>query len=359
MSEPMQGNQPDTSRYHRQEILPGFSRAGQERLRNSHALVVGCGALGCAIVDILARAGIGRLTIIDRDIVERTNLQRQTLFTEEDARLGRPKAQAARARVEAINSDVACRGWVEHLGPENVREYICDSDIVLDGLDNLHTRFVLNDAAVQLGKPFIYGGAVGTRGMSLAILPGGACLRCVFPDAVAATAGETCDTAGILMSAVSAVAAHQSTQAIKWLIGAHDMIDRSLWSVDQWSNRAVRLGPARQPRADCPCCAQRRFDYLDGRHECRITVLCGRNAVQVAPAATSRRPLNLDAAQRTLAAHGNFGVHDGLLRGTLREVRSPDQSPIELTLFPDGRAIVRPSTDPEFARAIYDRFVGA
>ncbi len=351
--------QQNQSRYHRQELLAGIGPDGQARLRASHALVVGCGALGCAVVDILARAGIGRLTIVDRDIVERTNLQRQTLYSERDAANGTPKAIAAQRRVAEINPEVICRGEVDHVGPESVLSYARDTDVILDGLDNLHTRFLLNDVAVSLGKPYFYGGVVATRGMSMPVLRDEACLRCLFPDSSMQT-GETCDTAGVLMSAVLAVSAHQSTQAIKWIVGADAAIDRSLWSMDAWTNRTTRVSLTNARDANCPCCAARNFEFLAGMHDDQAAILCGRNAVQIAPRRTGTNAtmaLDLRRAAVTLSAHGTFIERDGLLVGTFTSVRTNDDSAVELTLFPDGRAIVKGTTDEVFARSVYDRFV--
>lgn len=348
---------PEQTRHHRQELLAGIGSEGQAKLRSSHALVIGCGALGCAIIDILARAGVGRLTIVDRDIVEETNLQRQTLFTHADAQAGVPKASAAKARVAAIDPSIECRGWCEHFGPDNALAYMDGCDIVLDGLDNLHTRFLINDASVSLEIPYIYGGAVATRGMSMPILPGEPCLRCIFPDPTLLQSHETCDTVGVLMSTVLAVSAHQSAQAIKWLAGARDAIDRSMWSIDSWSNRTSRVALPRQRDGNCPCCGARKFEFLNGAHESRASVICGRNAVQIAPTGRGAS-IDLNRAAVLLGAHGAFSSRSGLLVGTLNEVRSDEGTPIELTIFPDGRAIIRGSVDEVFARGVYDRFVG-
>ena len=364
----------EPSRYHRQELIDGIGIDGQRRLRSAHALVVGCGALGCAIVEILARAGIGKLTIVDRDVVEITNLQRQTLYSERDAALAVPKAEAAKRRVGEINSEVVCRGWVDHIGAENALSYASDADVILDGLDNLRTRFLLNDVATSLGKPYFYGGAVATRGMSMPVLPGEACLRCVFPDPFGLGTQPTCDTVGVLMSTVVAVGAHQAAQSIKWIVGAHDTIDRSLWSIDAWTNRTNRIALAAARDANCVCCGQRKFDFLAGQFEEEATVLCGRNAVQIAPhcgavvaVGTQGRnggqvptatTIDLVIAATRLAPHGSFEDRSGRLVGTFNAVRAPNGSPVELTLFADGRAIIRGSTDPIFARSIYDRFVG-
>lgn len=356
------------SRYHRQELIAGIGVDGQRRLSNAHALIVGCGALGCAIVEVLARAGIGKLTIVDRDVVEITNLQRQALYSERDAAQAVPKAEAAKRRVAEINSQVACRGWVDHFSADNALSYANDADVILDGLDNIRTRFLLNDVATSLGKPFFYGGAVATRGMSMPILPGEACLRCIFPDPFSLSTQPTCDTVGVLMSTVVAVGAHQSSQAIKWMTGAHEAIDRSLWSIDTWTNRTNRIALADARSAECVCCGQRKFDFLAGQFEEEAAILCGRNAVQIAPHAgaavahatnaRSAKSIDLLIAAARLAPHGSFEQRGGRLVGRFDAIRGPAGNSVELTLFADGRAIIGGSTDPIFARGIYDRFIG-
>lgn len=351
----------DFQRYHRQEILPGFGRTAQERLRAAHALVVGCGALGCACIDLLARAGVGTLTLVDRDVVELTNLQRQTLYSESDARAALPKAEAAKRRVAAVNSQVRVHACVEHLGAENALDFVRDCDIVVDGLDNYRTRYALNDAAVSCGRPYIYAGAVGTRGMSMPVLAGIAdragvaradapCLRCIYPDVPPPGEGETCDTAGVFGPVVSAVGAHAAGEAIKLLIGAYQAGDRSLWTLDAWTGRTVRVPLAGAARADCPCCGRRDFEFLRAEAGDALTVLCGRDAVQVRPAAPGR--LDLAALGARLAVHGTFAVHNGVLAGALA-------GGFRLSVFPDARAIVGGTTDPLVAKGLYDRFVGS
>ncbi len=349
------------TRHHRQEILPEFGAGAQRHLRLSHALVVGCGALGCAAIDLLARAGVGTLTLVDRDVVELTNLQRQSLFVEADAAGGAPKAEAAKRRVQAIDASLRVHACVEHLSAENAEDFVRDCDVVVDGLDNYFTRFVLNDAAVKLGKPFVHAGAVAFRGTSMPVLAGVAgalgiargdapCLRCLFPDVPPAGEGETCDTAGVFGPAVAMVGAHAASQAIKLLAGRADLLDRSLWSLDLAGNRTVRVPLAGTARADCPCCARRRFELLDAPGGGRCTVLCGRNAVQVRPAAPAA--VDLGRMRERLAALGEFAIRDGLLVGSV-------DASIELTVFADGRAIVRGTTDPVAAQAVYDRCIGS
>jgi adenylyltransferase/sulfurtransferase len=348
------------TRHHRQEILPGFGAGAQERLRLSHALVVGCGALGCAAIDLLARAGVGTLTLVDRDVVELTNLQRQSLFVDADARAGAPKAEAARRRVQAIDPSLRVHACVEHLGAANAEELVADCDVVVDGLDNYATRYLLNDAAVKLGRPFVHAGAVAFRGTSMPVLAGAAaatglaradapCLRCLFPDLPPAGEGETCDTAGVFGPAVAAVGAHAAAQVLKILAGRADLLDLSLWSVDLAANRTVRVPLAGAARADCPCCGARRFEFLAGAGAGRCTELCGRNAVRVLPAAAGA--VDLARMRGRLAAVGEFAIADGLLVGAVA-------GGLGLTVFPDGRAIVRGTVDAAAAQSLYDRCVG-
>ena len=346
-------------------LLPGIGASGQEALAAAHVLVVGCGALGSVAIDQLARAGVGTLTLVDRDIVETTNLQRQTLYVEGDVTAGTPKAEAAARRVRAIDSSLVAHPVVEHLGTDNVIELLRGVDLVVDGLDNFPTRYLLNDACVREGVPWIYGGAVATGGMSMPILPEGAanivtpCLRCVFPEAPPPGSTPTCDTAGVLAAAVATVASHQVAQAIKLLVGAVDALDRDLVSWELWSNqvRRMRLDEAR--RADCPCCGIRSFPHLEAASEEQAVTLCGRNAVQVVPGRHSG-PVELDlpALSERLAPHGDFEVVAGTLRGRIDGLEGESGDPVELTVFPDGRAIIFGSIEPEFARSTYARFIG-
>lgn len=369
----------DPDRYHRQMLLPQIGAAGQQRLREAHALIVGCGALGSVLVDLLARAGIGRLTIVDRDLVELTNLSRQVLFDERDVEQGMPKAEAARARVAAINRDVQVHAHVDDFSPRNAERYIAGVDLILDGLDNFQTRYVLNDLAVKHGLPYVYGGAVGTTGMTMTILPHAAkrqakggcvqwsaaqstpCLRCVFPEAPPPGTSPTCDTAGVLATAVSTIAAQQVTSAIKLIVGDIDSLDRRLISIDVWSNasHAFDVGAARDG-GQCPCCVQGHFEFLEGVAGGATTSLCGRNAVQVTPPPDSTlAALDLATVARRLAPHGRFISNRFLLRGVLDGVRADRGELIELTLFPDGRAIIKGTNEPQVARGIYDKYVGS
>src|SRR5919107_1776580 len=291
-------------RYSRQILFDGIGEEGQRRLRASSALVVGCGALGSAQVEMLARAGVGRLRVVDRDFVEESNLQRQAMFTERDARERTPKAVAAARRVAEINSEVACEAEVADVNQSNVERLVEGCDVVLDGTDNFATRFLVNDACVKLGVPWVYGAAVGSYGVTLTIRPhDGPCLRCVFPEVPAAGSAPTCDTAGVIMPVISIVAAVQVAEALKLLTGRDESLHGGLMQFDVWRNEWRRISTgARAP--DCPACALRRFDALAAEAGDMTTVLCGRNAVQVTPRSAARVDLEALAARLSAAGEG-------------------------------------------------------
>jgi adenylyltransferase/sulfurtransferase len=359
----------DIRRYHRQMLLPGIGEEGQRRLLASHAVVVGCGALGCAIGDLLARAGVGTLTLIDRDVVEWTNLQRQTLFDERDAVEGMPKAEAARRRLAAVNSGITINAFVADVTAANAESLIAPPpghsvtpSLLLDGTDNFETRYLLNDLAVKRGVPYVYGGAVGTHGMQMSILPGRtACLRCLFEEPPPAGTTVTCDTVGVLGPLISMVAASEAADAIKILAGLPDQVPAGLLDVDLWGNEVRRLAVG-GPRAECPCCGRRQFEFLSGARAAGPASLCGQDAVQIAAPAGAER-IDLEVLAARLAPHGPFkALGRFLVRGTLAHERGDgsraDGAPIELTVFADGRAIVKGTTRPEIARSIYARYVG-
>lgn len=382
MSKPTDEDAILAGRYHRQTLLPGIGEAGQAAIRRATVGVVGCGALGSVIIDHLARAGVGRLILIDRDVVEATNLQRQVLYTEQDVIDAVPKAEAAARAVAASNRDVVVERHVVDLGPSNVRTLLADADVIVDGLDNFETRYLLNDLAVATGRPYVYGGAVGTSGMSLVVMPDhGPCLRCIFDAPPAPGTGPTCDTAGVLAPATATVAARQAAETLKIAAGRTDAVDRRLMSVDLWTGEHRAIDVASGRRDDCPCCGKRHFAWLDGEMRTGATTLCGRTAVQIAgPAADSGTDPEMDLAvvAERLEAFGRVRRSDLLLRarldaepadsaaggetdrtgdarGTDRETPSPV---IEITLFGDGRAIIHGTSDPIRARALYARFVG-
>ena len=335
-------------RYSRQILFEGIGEEGQRRLREASALVVGCGALGSAQVEMLARAGIGHLSIVDRDFVEESNLQRQTMFTERDARERVPKAVAAARRVAEINSDVRCEAEVADVSRANVERLVAGSDIVLDGTDNFATRFLLNDACVKHGVAWVYGAAVGSYGVTMTIRPRATpCLRCVFPETPAAGSAPTCDTAGVIMPIISVVAAVQVSEALKLLAGRTESLHRSLMQFDVWRNewRRVRL---KGPEPDCPTCALARYVTLEAEAADFTTVMCGRDAVQVSPSAATR--LDLDELADRLRAAGEVKVNPYLVR--LRA------GAYGLTIFEDARAIIRGTDDVATARSLYARYVG-
>ncbi|MFM1833242.1 MAG: hypothetical protein RLZZ461_1558, partial [Planctomycetota bacterium] len=331
----------------------------------------GCGALGTVAADLLCRAGVGTLVIVDRDVVERSNLQRQTLYVEADAKRGTPKAEAARLRLGAIDPSVRVRAFVEDIAPDTVESLVDGCDLILDGLDNLETRYLLNDVAVKHGLPYLYGGAVATGGVTMPVLPrGGAgastrvrfthaeatpCLRCVFPEPPAPGTLPTCDTAGVLGSATATIAARLAAEAMKLIVGDLASLDRTLRSTDLWRNehRAMTIDDAFD--SSCSCCVERRFEFLDGPVD-RVRPLCGRNAVQIRP----DRPadLDLEAIAARLATLATVDLRPGVLDLHLADDRSPSGHPVTITIFTDGRAIVHGHTDPIWARSITARILG-
>jgi adenylyltransferase/sulfurtransferase len=361
----------DLARYHRQMLLPGFGEAGQRRLLDASALILGCGALGCVAAEMLARAGVGRLTLVDRDLVELTNLQRQVLYDENDVRDGLPKAEAACRRIAAINSDVRVTAIVDDVNETNIARIAADVDILVDGLDNFETRYLANDLAVSRGIPYVYGAAVGTTGMAFPVLPhtpeedrpwesgehgnrATACLRCLFEEAPPPGTTPTCDTAGVVGPAVAIVANFQVAETLKILTGQYDRVNRSLLSLDLWANEILQLGTAKAyEKGDCPCCKHRRFDYLDGETGSRATVLCGSNAIQLR-ARGDAASIDLPAVAKRLRAHGDVRVNEFLLRARIDD----NNQPYEISVFRDGRAIVQGTGDAGIARGIFAKYVG-
>lgn len=332
-------------RYSRQVLFAGIGADGQGRLLGSRVAIVGCGATGSALASLLARAGVGTLRIIDRDYVEASNLQRQTLFEENDAAESLPKAIAACRNIAKFNSEIVVEPHASDLRPENADELLSGVQLVLDGTDNFETRYLINDYAVKNSLPWIYGAAVGSYAATMNVIPGeSACLSCVFPfppDGMV----ETCDTAGILNSTVNLAAAIAATEALKLLTGSRQQLRRTLLSYDLWINQRAEVS-AEKPRADCRTCAQHDFVHLEGSGRAHIT-LCGRNSVQIHE---HHRPLNLEDLSKRLQPHGSVRHNDFLLKF--------HKHPFEMTLFPDGRAIIKGTTDPGIARSLYARYVG-
>ena len=333
-------------RYSRQILFKAIGVEGQRRLAASRVAVVGCGATGSVLSSLLARAGLGHITVIDRDYVEPSNLQRQVLFDEADASESLPKAVAAANKIKLFNSEVAVDARVEDLTPSNVEELLAGSDLILDGTDNFETRYLVNDYAVSTSVPWIYTAAVGSYGVTMNVIPGEtACLACVFPESPNGVV-ETCDTSGILNSAVNAIASIAVTEAMKFLTGARDRVRRSLLSLDVWYNDRAEVSTAR-PRTSCRCCAERDFVHLAGKGRAHIT-LCGRNSVQIHE---HHRPVDFAEMTRRLSPHGIVRHNEFVLKFW--------REPHELTLFPDGRAIIKGTTDVGVARSLYARFIGS
>jgi molybdopterin-synthase adenylyltransferase len=336
----------ERERYSRQILFPGIGEAGQEELLRSHAVIVGCGALGSFQAAALARAGAGRITIVDRDYVEPSNLHRQWLFEEPDAAQALPKAAAAERRLKSVNSSVSVRGVVADLTSENAAELLGGAAVVLDGTDNFETRYLINDFAISSGIPWIYGGAVGSYGLAMPVLPGRtACFRCIYPEPPAG-AQPTCETAGVLNVIISAVASFQVADALKIMAGKTDSVRARITTLDLWDGR-IRQIDAPPPDPECPACARREFTYLDGTRR-GPAILCGRNAVQIqGPPGL----IDLNELRLRLEPLGQVRANEYALRFTA--------APYEITIFPDGRAIVKGASDTAMARSLYARYVGA
>ncbi|MCX7666876.1 MAG: ThiF family adenylyltransferase [Gemmataceae bacterium] len=267
-------------RYSRQTRVPGIGKAGQEKISNSRVVICGCGALGTVLANHLARAGVGFLRIVDRDFVEVSNLQRQVLFDESDVLSNMPKSVAAANKLRAVNSHITIEPIVADIDRTNILDLCRDVDLILDGTDNFEVRYLINDAAVSLGKPWVFGGAVGTEGQTMTIIPGETpCLRCVFEASPGPGEVGTCETAGVLGPAVAVVASLQAAEALKILAGKKEAINRELFTLDLWLNTPRRIKIARLlEKRNCPCCKQRKFEWLEGEHGTQTTSLCGRNA---------------------------------------------------------------------------------
>lgn len=335
-------------RYSRQILFREIGRTGQEKLLNSRVLIVGCGALGASHAEMLSRAGVGKLRIVDRDFVEVTNLQRQTLFSESDAFERIPKAIAAKKRIAEINSETDVDAVIADVNFSNIEALIDGCDLVIDGTDNFQVRYLLNDACVKNGVTWIYGAAVSSYGTTMTIIPGKTpCLRCIFDEMPDAGSSPTCDTSGVIMPIIATVSAIQVAEALKILVGDLDALHGSLMQFDLWANdrQRIRLG---KPDRDCKTCGQRIFEFLDPEKQEFSAVLCGRDAVQIAPPKPALIDLESLAAQ--LRSSGDVKHNDYLVRF------SPNG--YEMTIFADGRAIVKGTDDLPVARALYSRYIG-
>ena len=338
---------PSNEKYSRQMLFAGIGPEGQEHLLAASVVIVGCGAIGAAVANLLVRAGVGRLRILDRDFVEPSNLQRQILFDEADAREALPKAVAAERKLRALNSEIQIEGVVADLNSKNAQELLAGFPLILDGTDNFETRFLINDFAVQSGTPWVYAAAVASYGLTLTIRPQQtACLACLLESEGMFGLEETCDTVGVLGPIVNLIASLEAAEALKLLSGRDDSLHGRLISCDVWTGRFQSVRPERNPR--CRACCLHEFTYLEGQAQPHIT-MCGRDSVQIHE---RDRELDLPALQKRLSSTIPGVRQNGfLLRFQI--------APYEMTVFSDGRAILKGTKDPAVARSLYSKYIGA
>lgn len=339
-------------RYSKQVLFQGIGLEGQQHLRSSRVLLCGCGALGTVLADILVRAGVGFIRIVDRDFVELSNLQRQVLFDERDVEQRLPKAVAAEAKLTAINSEVQIEPHVQDIAYDNIVALTEGVDLILDGTDNFEIRFLINDASLETGIPWIYAGCIGSHGQSMPIFPGqSACLRCLMGGIPDPATAETCDTAGVLAPAINVIASLQAVNALKILSGQADAVARQLTVVDVWdgSLRQINVSDLRD-QGDCPACHNGERLWLSGRQGSQTVVLCGRNAVQISP--QQKHTVSFEDLSDKLSPSGTVQHNRYLLRFRLRD---PE---FDITVFRDGRAIIKGTEDVTQARGIYARYIG-
>jgi adenylyltransferase/sulfurtransferase len=337
-------------RYSRQMRFYGVGEAGQKKMLASRVALCGCGALGTVLANVLVRAGVGFLRVIDRDFVETSNLQRQVLFDENDVIESLPKAEAAAKKLRAINSSVTVEPVVTDIDRTNIEGLCSDVDLILDGTDNFEVRYLINDVAVKLGKPWVYGGCIGSHGQVMPIIPGKTpCLRCVFEAAPAPGETGTCETAGVLGPIVNIVASLQATEGMKILTGNVEQLNPELTYLDIWENihKRIKVAPL-LGKVDCPCCQRKKFEWLEGAHGSQTTSLCGRNAVQVSHKTPGK--LNFEEMARHLGMMGKVSYNKFLLKFNVDDY--------EFTVFPDGRAIIKGTDDEDRARTLYAKYVG-
>lgn len=343
------GPSDNLDRYVRQMRYPPFGEEGQRRLVQSRVLVCGCGALGSVAANLLVRAGVGLVRIVDRDFVETSNLQRQVLFDERDVADRLPKAVAAAEKLRKVNSQVEVESVVADVDHNNIAKLCEGVDAVVDGTDNFETRFLVNDFAVQENLPWVYGGCVGAEGQTMTILPGETpCLRCLMRECPPPGATPTCDTAGILGPIVGVIASIEAIEAMKILSGNRQAVSRKLTVVELWDSRLHQVDvSALREQVDCPACRRGEFPWLAGKEGSQTAVLCGRNAVQLTHTGGS---VSLDELARQLEGVGRLQRNPFLLR---LEVDA-----YELTIFPDGRAIIGGTDDVATAKTVYAKYVG-
>ncbi len=337
-------------RYSRQMRFGGIGRSGQEKIAASRVVICGCGALGTVLANNLVRAGVGFVRIVDRDFVEWSNLQRQVLFDENDVREQVPKAVAAVEKLKLINSQIQLEAIVADIDRTNILQLCSDTDLILDGSDNFEVRYLMNDAAVSLKKPWIYAGCVGSYGQSMTIIPGETpCLRCVFEASPGPGEVGTCETAGVLGPVVNLIASYQSLEALKFLTGKKQALCKELFFIDLWENtqRRIKIAPL-LGKVKCPCCGAKEFSWLNGDSGSQTIRLCGRNAVQVSH--RSSKPLDFNQLGSQLKTSGEVQFNKFLLKFKVEE--------FQFTVFPDGRAIIQGTDDTEKARTLYAKYIG-
>lgn len=344
---------PELARYSRQMLFEPVGEEGQRRLMKSRVTLIGCGALGTVLANTLARAGVGFLRVVDRDFIEYNNLQRQVLFDEDDIASNLPKAEAAKRKLQRINSKITVEAVVTDVNHRNIEQLGEGADLLLDGTDNFETRFLINDLAVKTERPWVYGACIGATGLAMAILPNNTpCIRCVFESAPPPEMNPTCDTAGVLGPVVSIVASYQALEAMKILMGRTDAIVRKLFNFDSWDGRYSLLNVQKAyDLGDCPCCKQKKFEYLEGRFGSSATTLCGRNAVQVTPPGGQKVDFAAIAAKMRTAAQAEPKFNAFMLKVEIK--------PYEITVFADGRAIIKGTNKPDEAKGVYAKYIGA
>lgn len=335
-------------RYSRQILFAGIGKAGQAQLLESRVVIIGCGALGAMQAEMLARAGVKNLRLIDRDFIEASNLQRQIMFEESDVAERLPKSIAAASRISRINSEIVTDARVTDVNYTNIEELIGDADLILDGTDNFETRYLINDAAVKLNKIWIYGAAVGSYGVQMTVIPHRTpCLRCLFPTAPAPGTAPTCDTAGVILPIIATVAAYQVTEALKILTGRKNLLHGKLLQFDVWENLTKNL-TLNAPDTECPACAKGEFEFLSSQSGQLVWSLCGRNAIQITPAI--KTSLDFEQLATRLSNSGKVSYNRYLLKFAA--------DGYEITIFPDARGIIKGTDDLTIARSLYAKYIG-
>jgi molybdopterin/thiamine biosynthesis adenylyltransferase len=339
----------DQTRYSRQILFAPIGEQGQAKLLRSRVAIVGMGALGTALANHMVRSGVGYVRLIDRDYVEASNLQRQMLYDEQDAKEHMPKAIAASRKLKAINAAVEIEPYIADVHWKNAEQLLTGVDLILDGSDNFQVRYLINDVSIKHGIPWIYGGAVSSRGMTYTIIPGQTpCLRCLFPNAPAPGSAETCDTAGVIGPIIHVVAAYQAAEALKWLVGAKDKLDSRLRHFELWQNHHQAMDVGQKIHPECPACQKKIFSYLDPQEQRLGEVsMCGRQTVQITLPASS---FHLDLIEERLKQVGNVTRNPFMLRAELGEYR--------LAVFPDGRILVQGTTDIPLAKSLVAKYIG-